>query len=209
MQLIEELQYRLKSRVQAIEILRKYHENYKIIPAINEVESILVDITADQIATHFDSYFGYLEAALTGQYDQSFFRNLCLDYALDFYQKNNICPTFRAISLANQYNGLLFCTEPEVKLLLGSESELEQCLAERNNPDAANNHVAIESIEIYSPVNKNVTDLYEESLLIDKYSDVIKTRQDLLALSAEDRAEIKKVFISEFRFFSCLQSKKN
>jgi hypothetical protein len=41
-----------------------------------------------------------LEAALTGQYEQEFFRTLCLDYAKKFYQENQIIPTFRAISLA-------------------------------------------------------------------------------------------------------------
>jgi len=73
LQLIEELQYRLKSRMQVIEVLRRYYEDNNRIPELNEIESVLADVTADQIATHFDSYFGYLEAALTGQYDQGMF----------------------------------------------------------------------------------------------------------------------------------------
>ncbi|MEQ1531497.1 MAG: DEAD/DEAH box helicase, partial [Methylococcales bacterium] len=208
LQLIEELQYRLKSRMQAIEVLRRYYEDYNNIPALNEVESVLADITADQIATHFDSYFGYLDAALTGQYDQSFFRNLCLDYALQFYQQNNISPTFRAISLANQYKGLVACSEAEVKFLLGNEGELENYLVGKNKSVETSHQVVTGSIEKESSVNTTATDINEESLLIDKYSGLIKTRQDLLTLSAEDRAEIKKVFNSEFRFFSCLQNKK-
>jgi superfamily II DNA or RNA helicase len=207
LQLIDELQYRLKSRMQAIGILRRYYEDYNKIPALNEVESVLTDITADQIATHFDSYYGYLEAALTGQYDQSFFRNLCLDYALRFYQQNNIFPTFRAISLANQYNGLLACSEPEVKFLLGSESELGHYLIGKDKSARTNHQSVTEHNEKASPVNTKTTDINEESLLIDKYSELIKTRQDLLTLSAEDRAEIKKVFNSEFRFLNCLQKK--
>jgi len=124
LQLIEELKYRLQSRMQAIEALRRYYEDKNKIPAINELEAALPDITSDQIATHFDSYFGYLEAALTGQYDKALFCNMCLDYALQFYNQNNISPTFRAISLANQYNGLPACSEVEVKFLLGSENDL-------------------------------------------------------------------------------------
>jgi superfamily II DNA or RNA helicase len=208
LKLIEDLKYRLQSRMQAIDVLRKYFENYDKIPALNEIESTLTDITVDQIATHFDSYLGYLEAALTGQYDQSLFRNLCLDYALRFYQQNNICPTFRAISLANQYNGLLACSEPEVKFLLGSESELENYLVSKNISVETSYQVVTKPIEIKTPFNIKPTDINEESLLIDKYSALIKTRQDLLTLSTEDRAEIKKVFNSEFRFFSCLQKKK-
>jgi superfamily II DNA or RNA helicase len=111
LQLIEELQYRLKSRMQAIEVLRKYYEENNRIPELNEIENALVGVAADQIATHFDSYFGYLESALTGQYDQGVFRALCLDYARNFYQQNRICPSYRAISFAKQHNGLLACTE--------------------------------------------------------------------------------------------------
>lgn len=133
LQLIEELQYRLKSRMQAIEALQRYYEDYDKIPELNEIGSVLTDISVDQIATHFDSYFGYLEAALTGQYEQSLFRTLCLEYAQNFYTQNHICPSFRAISLANQYNGLLACSEPEVKFLLGSRTELENYLLEKTD----------------------------------------------------------------------------
>ena len=54
-------------------------------------------------------------------------------------------------------------------------------------------------------INTAATEINEESLLIDKYLTVIKTRQDLLKLSTEERAGIKRVFNSEFRFLSCLQ----
>jgi superfamily II DNA or RNA helicase len=207
LKLIEDLKYRLQSRMQAIDVLRKYFENYDKIPALSEIERVLTDITVDQIATHFDSYFGYLEAALTGQYEQDQFRTLCLEYAQHFYQQNHICPTCRAISLANQYNGLLACSEPEVKFLLGSEDELEIYLSGKNKPVKSTHKMVADPIEIAIPTNIMATEI-DEALLIDKYSEIIKTRQDLLKLSAEDRAEIKKVFNSEFRFFSCLQNNK-
>jgi hypothetical protein len=205
LQLIEELQYRLKSRMQAIEALQRYYDDYNKIPVLNELEKVLSDITVDQIATHFDSYFGYLEAALTGQYEQEFFRTLCLDYAQKFYQENQIIPTFRAISLANQYNGLLACSEPEVKFLLGSESELENYLSGIDKTLESTKPIIVKPAEIATPVES--IEINEESLLIEKYLSVIKTRQDLLKLSVEDRTEIKRVFNSEFRFFSCLQNK--
>lgn len=208
LQLIEELQYRLKSRMQAIEALQTYYEDYDKIPELNEIGSVLNDITTDQIATHFDSYFGYLEAALTGQYEQSLFRTLCLDYAKNFYAQNHICPSFRAISLANQYNGLLACSELEVKFLLGSETELENYLQEITDLIQSAQATIEEPIEIALPINITATEINEESLLIDKYLTVIKTRQDLLKLSTEERAEIKRVFNSEFRFLSCLHDKK-
>ena len=104
-------------------MLRKYYEDNNRVPELNEIESVLADVTADQIATHFDSYFGYLEAALTGQYDQGMFRVLCLNYAQHYYQQNHISPSLRAISLGNQHNGLLACSEAEIEFLLGNENE--------------------------------------------------------------------------------------
>ncbi len=207
LQLIEELQYRLKSRMQVIEVLRRYYEDNNHIPKLNEIESISTDVTADQIATHFDSYFGYLEAALIGQYDQGMFRKICLDYAQNFYQKNRICPSFRAISLAKQHNGLLACSEAEVEFLLGNESELGNFLS--INSVQLNQQAITAPLEV-SPTNiSKIAEINEESLLIEKYLNIIKTRQDLLKLPAEGRAEIKRVFSSEFRFLSCLQKNRN
>lgn len=212
LQLIEELQYRLKSRMQVMSALQRYYEDYEKIPELNQVESVLTDITADQVATHFDSYFGYLEAALAGRYDKGIFRTLCLNYALDFYQKNHVCPTFRAISLANQYNGLLACSELEIKFLLGSEVELENHLLEKKATEFNKNIVelTVELVELVeSNENIKINEINNESLIIEKYSKIINARQDLLTLTSEERAEIKKVFNSEFRFLSCLHTQKD
>lgn len=204
LQLIEELQYRLKSRMQLIEVLRRYYEDNNRIPELNEIENVLTDVTVDQIATHFDSYFGYLEAALTGQYDQEMFRKLCLDYAQHFYRQNHVSPSFRAISLANKHNGLIACSEIEIQFLLGNENELESFLS-ATTLTHSKQQVNAESIEVTQTIKIMPAEINEEPLLINKYADIIKTRQDLLNLTAEERAEIKRVFSSEFRFFSCLQ----
>ena len=209
LELIEAMQYRLKSRMQAVEVLQRYYGDYEKIPALNEVESALIDTTADQIATHFDSYFGYLEAALPEQYDQDLFKNLCFDYAEKFYQENHICPSFRAISLANQHNGLLACSELDVKFFLHSEKELEKHLSEKYELVESKKQVVADAVEIELPIeNVTITETDEESSLIDKYFYVINTRQDLLKLPIEERAEIKRVFNSEFRFLNALQNKK-
>lgn len=209
LELIENLQYRLKSRMQAIEALQRYYYDYNRIPALNEIESVLIDIKTDQIATHFDSYFGYLEAALTGQYEKNIFRDLCLEYAQIFYVQNHICPSFRAISLAHQYNRLLACSEVEVRCLLGKEQDLEAVLLNKIKlPDVAKKSL-LEATKVELPLNIGSSDTSQEILLVDKYVGIIETPQDLLKISMEERMTIKKIFKSEFRFLSFLRNRKN
>ncbi|WP_155920507.1 hypothetical protein [Methylobacter luteus] len=91
--------------------------------------------------------------------------------------------------------------------MLGSESELENYLSEKNIIDKSTFESTIKTTNSELPISSTVIEINNQSLLIDKYLSIIKTRQDLLKIPAEDRAEIKKVFNSEFRFFSCLQDK--
>lgn len=199
LQLIEELQYRLKSRMQLIEVLRTFCEDNNRVPALSEIESALPDVTADQISTHFDSYLGYLESSITGQFEMDVFRKLCMEYVQDFYNKNGICPTIRAISLANQSNGLVACTESEVQRLLGDEDDMVRSVATHAIQNAQSNI----SHGITEPVIASIKN-NEETELIEKYADAVKSRQDLVRLSAAERAEIKRVFVSEFRFLNCI-----
>ena len=87
--------------------------------------------------------------------------------------------------------------------MLGNENELESTLSINHVP--SNQLDIATSVEAAQSNITKVAEINEESLLIEKYLNIIKTRQDLLKLSTEDRAEIKRVFSSEFRFFSCLQ----
>ena len=128
---------------------------------------------------------------------------MCLEYAQSFYQQNRICPSFRAISLAKQHNGLLACSEVEVGFLLGNENELESFLSV--NSVQLNQEAITAPLDVLPTNISKIAEINEESLLIEKYLNFIKTRQDLLKLPTEDRAEIKRVFTSEFRFLSCLQ----
>jgi tyrosyl-tRNA synthetase len=69
----------------------------------------------------------------------------------------------------------------------------------------SNQNADPEPVEMVQAINATVSEIDAESLLIDKYFHIVKSRQDLLNLSTEERAEIKRVFNSEFRFFSSLQ----
>ena len=69
LELINNLKYRLNSREILIEKIRSYREKYAAIPAIDELEDVLEDVSSDQVATHFDSYFGYLTAAFNTNFN--------------------------------------------------------------------------------------------------------------------------------------------
>ncbi|MFO0000895.1 MAG: restriction endonuclease, partial [bacterium] len=68
LRLIEDLQYRLNSRSQAIDKLRIFWEENKRIPHFEKLTEELPEPSPDQIATLFDSYLGYLRACIPRHY---------------------------------------------------------------------------------------------------------------------------------------------
>ena len=210
LKLIEDLKYRLTSRTEAINILKDYWNTYNEIPNLKEIEKKLDGITYDQIATHFDSYFGYLNSAIPFEFNKEIFKSTCLRYAVDFYKKNNICPSLKAISNANQYNRLLLCTEQEILGLVGNENQLSDYLSAKykdlnNTPKTSDNK---EKIISDSNDNQENNRKQESDILINKYRGLVKCPNDLLHLSKIEREEIKRVFSSEFYFVKLLQEAK-
>lgn len=203
LKLIEDLKYRLTSRTKAINILSDYWNANEEIPHLKELEQKLEGVTYDQIATHFDSYFGYLQAAISSEIDKDKFRLICLQYAEDFYEKHQICPSFRAISMANQYNRLLICTEKEVMELIGDAKQLSMYLTNKY-PNL--NTVQEEPDNIKELINDRNDQ--EADLLIKKYRNSIKKPNDLRKLSEIERDKIKRIFHSEFYFLKLLQETK-
>lgn len=203
LKLIEDLKYRLTSRTQAIDILSNYWNANKEIPDLKELEQKLEGITYDQIATHFDSYFGYLEAAIHGEHDKERFRLICLQYAEDFYKKHLICPSFRAISVANQFNRLLVCTEQEIIELIGDEKQLSKYLTYK--------YSSLNTVQEKSENKKeliNGRNDKEADMLIKKYRYSVKNPNDLRKLSKIERNEIKRIFHSAFYFLKLLKEAK-
>jgi len=200
LKLLEELKYRLKSRSQAIDILRNYWEKYENIPQLHELEKELDGMSYDQISTLFDSYYGYIEAALSGQYNLINFREKVLDWAKSFYRQHHISPTIRAISLSYQYNRLLACTEDEIRIIIGSEKQFEEYLEAQLPKPVVNN-----DIDKISESRLNDEKL-EENIII-KYLHTVTIPAQLHQLSEVERTEIRKIFHSEFRFLKLLQEK--
>ena len=87
LKLIEALEYRLNSRGILIEQLQIHIENTGTVPSINEIEDKLVDVSCDQISTHFDSYFRYIQTAAPDRCDIPFTKNKITSYINNYTQE--------------------------------------------------------------------------------------------------------------------------
>jgi hypothetical protein len=201
LKLIEELQYRLNSRSNAINILKKFYQANNRIPDFEQLSNELSGITPDQIATLFDSYYGYLESTLPGLFSKEDFRNYYRSYIAKFYLEHEIVPSYKAISLSYQSNNLLACTEKEVKDLIAIEFDsLMNIYKEDSNKEGLK---LPKSLELE---NKNLVEIEEN--LLQKYMKKVITPEDLLNLSDSDRNEIKKIFHSDFFFLKALNKRR-
>lgn len=210
LQLIEELKFRLQSRSEAINALQQYVEFQGDLPKIEQIENVLICFTYDQISTLFDSYYGFLKAALEQQYDFASIKAKLEKYVDNFFQSNKVLPSYRAISLANQHSNLLLCTERECKQILGPLDKFQ----DRPNKETMPLPEAIKPLSEKSHwhnkiVNgKSDTDTKVESL-ITQHLGAIKSPRDLLLLQDDVRSEIRKVFKSEFLFVKILNDRKS
>ncbi len=200
LQLVEALKYRLNSRVQAMDILRLYYEKNGEIPDFKLVENLLDEISPDQIATHFDSYMGYIEAALPDLTLPDVFFTRCYEYSNDFHNQHGLYPSNKAISSASKTNNLLFYSEQEVNAILKNRLQVSELKKAPVKPVVKTLDMGKED----KPNVNNDTDK-EKNDLLNKYSALIFSPSDMQALSKEDRVEIKNVFRSEFYFLKLLK----
>lgn len=68
--LLEHMKMQLNSREILIDRIRAFRKEANYVPAIEELESSLPDVSLDQIATHFGSYYSFLLAAFDQDIDQ-------------------------------------------------------------------------------------------------------------------------------------------
>ncbi|MDP2828797.1 MAG: DEAD/DEAH box helicase family protein [Sulfuricellaceae bacterium] len=198
LKLIEELKYRLNSREMLIDSMRNYAERSNRIPQLNEIEELLPNISCDQVSTHFDSYYRYLQAAVPFILDKLACAQRLNNYIYEYTNKNNVNPSVKAISLAFKHNSLIEFAELDVIELVGKINSLRcevlPCNSFKN--------------ETFSD---KTNDLHEHQAAIDHQARIIKkhlgsveTVQDMKSLSEEDRAEIKAHFRSDFYFLKII-----
>lgn len=201
LKLIEELEYRLKSREQLIDKLRRYTEINKTIPNITELENVLDDVTCDQIATHFDSYYRFIEIAEPGLLNDINFKMTCISYINKFYKIHGIPPSYRAISLDSKHNGLVMYTESDIRQIVGNESNITDLLDATEKP--RNDHVTIDNTQPKQPDLHDETSAIKTDIL-ERYKPKIFIAQDMNKLSEQEKNYIRRIFHSLFVFLNTL-----
>lgn len=205
LKLIEELKYKLKSREQLIDKIRRYVEINAKFPEIFNIENNLSDVTCDQIATHFDSYYRFLEVAVPDALDKEEFSNICLRYATEYFQKYKLFPSIKAISLSNKHNNLVMFSEADVIDLIGNKFDIQKLsnsVKTLDSGDVNDEKKVIESKDLKEDIISPVV----ESLIV-KHLGKVKNSTDLKSLTENEIKEITKVFHSKFYFLKTLNDR--
>lgn len=180
--LIESMRLQLNSRETLLEKLRRFWEANGHIPAISELELHLSDLSLDQIATHFGSYFSYLCAALGDEFDQQPMVNKVTEFIQSFAQQNRIAPSLRAISHRFMVEQLYEFSEREIHILL---------------PDIGKITDGTQGLSsIYSAAGDLVDAPIERCTLVTKFKDRVFNRADIKKLSSADQEEINNKYPS-------------
>ncbi len=203
--LIETMQLRLKSRQAAIEAMRRYVEKHGREPSVQDVERELDDITYDQIATHFDSYSGFLDAALGTNYNREALQDDCIAKAREFRSIHEIWPTPRALSDMLKYKCLPLFTSREVRGLPGVSELLDtseptsSTPSQSPDPEHASNLPVTPTTEI-SPGSDPI-----RTELIQEYVSTITSIEELRELPEHVLNQIQQIFRSDFAFLKELR----
>jgi superfamily II DNA or RNA helicase len=180
--LIEQMKMQLNSREMLINRLRRYQERNDAIPDICQFTASIEDISLDQIATHFGSYYSYLVAAFDQDIDLQPMVIKLQEFVAEFREKSRIKPSLRAITNHFSHQHLYEFTEREVNLLLQDYSCQE----------SASNHHKVNSFDGSTQTLK----LSEECQLVERYKGIIRTRADFTMLHESELYEIKQKYLS-------------
>lgn len=196
--LIEQMKMQLSSREMLLDRLRTYRKKNGDVPSIFEFTKKIDDVSLDQISTHFGSYYSYLKAAFTEDFD---FRNMegkLENYVLKFLDDNGLPPSLRAIAHQFSQESLYEFTERELKNLL---SDIDSDI------DLVGNHKVKEIAEELLDTEEEF-DAQEACNFIEKYKGKINSRADLKLLPDAELQSIKDKYISHSVFLKKLKHEK-
>lgn len=192
LELLESLRMQLQSRDVLISKLKKYQDIHGCIPKLEEIEEKLVGVGCDQIATHFDSYLGYIRSVFGEYIDTTAEKNKINNYVSTYYKRYSSQPSLRAISLNFMNNQLLEFSESEIKKLLPEvffltkDSSLDLEKKPNNLPEAS-------------------VDIFTSCEIIDRFKSKINKRSDFKLLTEEELSTIKSKYKSTSVFLKKLR----
>lgn len=209
--LIERLKYRLNSREEMVEQLRRYQRVKGVIPSIEELEISLVELSVDQVATHFDSYHGYLQAAFGWDIDIADISSKVIHSYKVHLDKHGVAPSPKALSLEFQYKSLSWFTTAEVAVLVSKlPNQFLDSIAQSRMGGAKPEMITAHAKRIIHSTSAPVlTEDQAQLELLAKYRGVINSRADILTLSNEQLDQITAVFRSISVFLVRLRGQKN
>ncbi|MGP5102746.1 DEAD/DEAH box helicase family protein [Psychrobacter celer] len=182
LELIENMNLQLNSREILLKKLRSYFQVNGDIPFIFDLDKVLMDVSLDQISTHFGSYYNFLYAALNNNFDTEPMTKKISDFVKSYFQQYKVVPSLRAISHHFMESQLYEFTEKEVQILLPSFNEI------------------IEDLQVGSSDSSRVSEQVEiittECVLIDSLKMKVFSRSDIKKLSMSEQEEIKNKYRS-------------
>lgn len=199
LELIERLKYRLNSREEMVEQLRRYQNVTGTVPSIEALESSLEDVSVDQVATHFDSYQGYLQAAFGWDIDTAAISSEVSRSYRIYQDKHGVAPSPKALSLEFQYKTLPWFTTAEIARLIAglAPAQLLDTIAHGRLGAAEPEAITAQAKPVVPPVVSPVLTEDQAKLeLLAKYRGVVSSRADLLTLPKEQLDQITAVFRS-------------
>jgi hypothetical protein len=210
LELIERLSYRLNSRETLVEQLRRYYEVTGGVPLIEALESSLDDLSVDQIATHFDSYQGFLLAAFGWHAETAAITNAVAEaYAADL-AKHGLPPSPKALALQFEHKTLPWLTVSEMARVI---AQLQAKLSLDGSAGSQQDAPVLEEAEIATPRPAEPPELASATThenvqyaLLAHYRGVVNSRTDLSNLSQTQLDEITRLFRSTSVFLMRLRS---
>ncbi|MBO1516776.1 DEAD/DEAH box helicase family protein [Psychrobacter halodurans] len=182
LELIENMNLQLNSREILLKKLRSYFQVNGNIPFIFDLDKVLMDVSLDQISTHFGSYYNFLYAALNNNFDTEPMTKKISDFVKSYFQQYKVVPSLRAISHHFMESQLYEFTDKEVQILLPSFNEV------------------IEDLQVGSSDSSRVSEQVEiittECVLIDSLKMKVFSRSDIKKLSMSEQEEIKNKYRS-------------
>ena len=182
LELIENMNMQLNSREILLKKLRSYFQGNGSIPFIFDLEKVLVDVSLDQISTHFGSYYSFLYAALNNSFDTEPMVKKISNFVKLYFQQHKVVPSLRAISHHFMESPLYEFTEKEIQILLPNFDEIIEDLP-----------VGFSDSSIVSEQDEIVT---TECVLIDSLKMKVFSRSDIRKLSVSEQNEIKNKYRS-------------